>query len=235
MADVPNWAYTGNAADKALDQEVQRQKARRESAGQMRRIWIKTDTSKFLTFVDGNVHPKGYDLPFRFMEHQIQINGDWRNWFTCLGKECPLCEDGNKPYLAEAITVIDHTEFESAVDKKKHKDELRLFIAKTTVQKILKKNREKKKSLRGWRVEVSRTKPESPGTGDQFDYEERTELADSIQPPDYYELFAPKSRESILALLSGKAPAVDYNSTDTEAVNTSVGDSSEDGEDTVNF
>lgn len=234
MADSPNWAYTGNAADKALDQELSRQKARRESAGQMRRIWMKPDESKHITFVDGNVHPKGYDLPFRFMEHQVQINGDWRNWFTCLGKDCPACEDGNKPYLAEAITVIDHTEFESKIDKKKHKDEQRLFIAKTTVQKVLKKARDKKKSLRGWRAEVSRNKAESPGTGDSFDFEERTELPDNIQPPDYYVLFAPKSRDELLSILSGKPAQVDYNSTDTEAVNTTV-DAGEDGEDTVAF
>jgi hypothetical protein len=193
------------------------------------------DESKHITFIDGNVHPKGYDLPFRFMEHQIQINGDWRNWFTCLGKDCPACEAQNRPYLAEAITVIDHTEFDSKVDKKKHKDEQRLFIAKTTVQKILKKARDKKKSLRGWRVEVSRTTAEAPGTGNSFDFEEKTELLDSVQPPDYFTLFAPKTREELIALLSGKTAYVDYNSTDTEVVNTTVDNSDADSEDVVPF
>jgi hypothetical protein len=142
-----------------------------------------------------------------------------------------LCEAQNRPYLAEAITVIDHTEFESKVDKKKHKDEHRLFIAKTTVQKILKKARDKKKSLRGWKVEVSRTKAESPGTGDSFDFEEKTELPDTVQPPDYFVLFAPKSREELVGILSGKTTFVDYNSTDAEVVNTTVdsSDADEDG------
>jgi len=240
MADRPNWAFTGNNADKALDRELAVQKDRREKAGQIRRIWMPADESKHITFVDGNQHPKGYDLPFRFMEHQIQIAGDWRNWFTCLGKDCPLCEAQNRPYLAEAITVIDHSEYTSKVDKKLHKDEMRLFVAKSTVQKILKKARDKKKSLRGWKVEVSRTKNESPGTGDSFDFEEKVELDPSIQPLDYYALFAPKTREELDSILSGKGPSVDYNSSDEEAVdaadpkvvNTKV---TEDEDDPVDF
>lgn len=209
------WAFTGQAAEDALASEVQAQEMRREEASKTRRFWIKEiGASRSITFVDGQKHPKGYDLPFAFMEHGIQmfVGGKKRwNQFTCLGKGCPMCAQGDRPYLARVYTVIDHTEYTSQ-DGKVHKDELRLFVAKTTVQKILNKYIEKKKSLRGWKVDVSRLSPQSASTGDQFIFDEHTDLDNSIQPVDYFEMLAPKSPEDIKKVLSGlSGSSVGYN------------------------
>jgi hypothetical protein len=222
MGNAPSWAYTGDRANKALDAELEKQKKRREAGGKVPRIWMKADKNKILTFVDGMTHPKGYDLPFAFMEHQIKINDDWKNWFTCLGRGCPLCEGNNKPYLARAYTVIDHSEWESKADKKTHKDEIRLFVCKTKVGKILQKAADKKKGLRGWRVDVSRATDESPNTGDTFDWEEKTELPLDVLPLDYAELFAPKTKEEIVKILSGVMEPVGYDEDDATPVNTEV-------------
>lgn len=205
--DVP-WYYTGDEADSALEKEVERQKKAKEDAGKMRRFYLPAEHKSRVTFVDGNVHPKGYKLPFAFMEHNLKLNGHWRNWFTCIGKGCPLCEHGNKPYLATVYTVIDHNKW---TDKQGgiHENEPRLFVAKTSAQRILKAKAEKKGGLQGWTVEVTRVKSESPSTGDDFDFEERNGFDISkIEIADYREIFAPKSLEELQEIFSGSSGTV---------------------------
>jgi hypothetical protein len=211
-----SWAFTGQAADDVLNSAIKDQEFRYEESKKTRRFWIKEiGVSKSVTFVDGLKHPKGYDLPFRFMEHDVILfigGKQQRRQFSCCGKDCILCAQGNRAYLAEASTIIDHTEFVGK-DGKQHKDELRLLVAKITVQGILKKYRDKKKSLRGWKFDVSRATGQSATTGDQFILDEHTELDASIQPPDYFELLAPKSQEDMKKILAGLNPTspVGYN------------------------
>lgn len=209
-----SWYDTGEAAEKKSEQVLEEQERNREENSKNRifRFWMppskddKPDT--FLTFVDDLQHPSGYPLPFVFNEHQLQINGNWKNWFTCPGDGCPLCASGDRPSLVAAFTVIDHSEW---TDKKGkvHKDELKLYMAKTKVNKILRKMMKKKGSLRGWKCEVTRATGESPSTGDGFDFEDRITLSDDIQPPDYMELFKPKSMEDLAKVVKGEADLVD--------------------------
>jgi hypothetical protein len=162
------------------------------------------------------------------MEHQLKIGEGkraWQNWFTCLGRGCPLCEGNNKPYLATAYTVIDHTRWESKTDKKVHENEIRLFVCKSEVAKTLSKAAIKRKGLRGWKVDVSRTTDKSPSTGNSFDWEEKTELTNDLQPIDYMEAFAPKTIEEINKILSGQIDQVDYDAEDQTPVNTKVSSS----------
>jgi hypothetical protein len=57
--------------------------------------------------------------PVGFWEHQVKLNGDWRNWFSCplqneVEDECPLCEHGEyRAYFAGAMTGLDITPFET--------------------------------------------------------------------------------------------------------------------------
>jgi hypothetical protein len=217
-----SWFDTGSKADEALDRELESQEERRKNAtgSRLYRFWMPAGGEQYVTFVDGEMHPEGYALPFVFYEHQLKLNGSWKNWFTCPGEGCPLCENGNRPSLVAAYTVIDHNEW---TDKKGnvHKDELKLFMAKPSVNKILRKMARKKGGLRGWKVELTRGTSEDPSTGKQFDFEERVELPEDIQPGDYMSLFAPKSKDELAAVHGGgggDAPSLNVDA-DDETVN----------------
>lgn len=115
------------------------------------------------------------DEPPRFKEHQIQIQGNWFNFATCPGpEECPLCQVGHKPYYAAAWTVIDRNEYKGK-DGRVYKDQLRLFIAKFRVAKLLDRETKFLKTkkgvatgLAGLVYNVVRTDEKSPNTGDSF-------------------------------------------------------------------
>ena len=97
----PSWAFTGQQAEDVLSNAAKEQEIRYEDSKKARRFWVVLGETKSITFVDGLKHPKGYDLPFMFMEHDVTLyigGNKQRKQFTCLGKECPLCAQGNKPY-----------------------------------------------------------------------------------------------------------------------------------------
>ncbi len=197
-----DWFLTGNEAEERITEESKKQQGRGKF---VRRYWLPVGVENSITFVDGPSHPAGYKLPFVCLEHQLYLSGHWRNWLTCLSRMtdeqgnkviCPICESGAAPYLAGAYTVIDHNEW---TDKQgvNHKDELRLFIVKGKVLKILKRAAAKRNGLRGWKVDVSRADNFSPSTGDTFDFTERVELPKDIQPFDYREVLKPKSESEL--------------------------------------
>lgn len=130
------------------------------------RFWMPKGTTTRIVFLDDN--PPVYD------EHNLQINGSWKNWFTCkkqFGEECSICEGGTYAYTAGAYTILDGSEW---TDKKGavHKDEKKLYIAKMDTLKKLKQISAKRGGLRGCVFEVTRTDGDkSPGTGDMFDFE----------------------------------------------------------------
>jgi len=214
-----SWFNTGKSADEALDTELENQEQRRKAAtgDRIYRFWMPPGGEQHVTFVDGEMHPDGYPLPFVFYEHQLKMNGSWKNWFTCPGDDCPLCDAGNRPSLVAAYTVIDHNEW---TDKRGnvHKDELKLFMAKPSVNKILRKMAKKKGGLRGGKVEVIRGTSEDPSTGKQFDFEEKVDLPDTIQPADYMELFQPKSKSELAAVHGGGETDDSYVGADDETV-----------------
>lgn len=163
------------------------------------RFWLPQDTSAKIVFLDDN--------PPIIEEHQVQIDGDWRNWFTCLrmlGEACPICDNlDNKPYTVGFYTVLDMTEW---TDKsgKLHKNELKLFPAKFKTLQVLKKLSAKRGSLEGVVFEVHRTTSDAPNTGDIFDYEgkltkeEILELNPEAKPFDYAEILRPKEVAEIM-------------------------------------
>lgn len=202
-----DWWKAGDDVDQAIEDEDERREKVR--AGQVWRWYLKDGQEKTGTFVDGDESPHGLETPFVFMEHQVEINGDFKNWFTCIqgrkgpdGKkmDCPLCKGGNQAYLAGAFTIIDHTIWKDKGGKK-HKDDKKLFVCKSQVLKVLRKAMAKKEGLRGWRVEISRTGEKTPNTGDQFDFESRTELDDEMQPFDYRKEFKPKTYDELMEIV----------------------------------
>jgi len=216
-----SWYSTGSDADEAVKDEVARQEAAREerSRNQIRRWWMRPtdeDDEKHLVFVDDEKHPDGYKLPFVFREHNIHLNGHWRNWFTCIeglpgedGKpqHCPLCRAENRPYLAAAYTVQNRDSYTVKDGSIRNADgtELNLFVCKTKVYKMIRKASKKKKGLRGWLVEVTRTSSDAPNTGDLFEFEEWNQLPKNVVPYDYMTLFMPKSEKELVDILAGGA------------------------------
>lgn len=127
------------------------------------RFYLPAEKSNEITFIT--------DLPFIYHEHNMQIDGSWKHWFTCKKKNCSLCRSGNSNYRAYAYLVIDHSEWTDK-DGNEHKDELRLFVCKTRVASRLMKIREKKGTMRGVRVEAYRSEKRASNVGDTFTVEE---------------------------------------------------------------
>lgn len=193
------WYLTGEEAEE-FQEDIDEKRAANQD--KVFRFWMPPKTSGHITFVDNPVHPSGFKLPFAYLEHNPFLNGSYKNWFTCPGEDsCPLCKAGNRPALVAAYTIIDHSEWDDRSGKH-HKDEVKLYIVKSKVLKVLRKAATKKGSLRGWFVEVSRTDDLSPNTGDQFDFEKQVELPTTIQPFDYPTILAPKSLDELSELVA---------------------------------
>ena len=189
MTEVPSWMVgTGLETDMSGDPR---------GSGSFLRYWMPKSTSRKLVFLtDGDKAPV-------IWEHQVQLNGSWKNWFTCLqplGRPCPLCQfaaANNNKYSRSKVclfTVIDTAEF---TDKngKARKNERRLFVAKQKITEKLKRRcsrlMEKGLNLRGALFEVYRTgDDQSPGTGEDFEYVEHVDLSvfPEVDEFDYSEL-----------------------------------------------
>lgn len=212
-----NWFRTGESAKKALVREQARREelSKQQSTGdRVFRFYLPSKTTTKLTFLDAPTHPQGFTFPFIFKEHQIKMNGSWRNWFTCLAvvgeggirQRCPLCEDGDTPTIVSAYTVIDHSEWEK--DGKTHKDEIKLFVCKMVTHEKLEAQMAKRGTLRGAQYEVTRgSGDKSANCGDTFDFEGFIDLGQygNPAPMDYFAAFAPLTPEAMSrAVFGGK-------------------------------
>lgn len=212
-----SWYQSGAEAEKKVDVEDAAKKARKAEMDEKRknaiyRFWMKSDTRQHITFLDDVTSPFGYNTPFIFQEHNVQLNGRWNNFFTCIEgiphpetgvkQTCPLCKEGLQPQLVAAYTVIDHNEW---TDKKSkvHVDEPKLFVCKTPVQKTLRHAAAKRGGLRGWKVEASRGDGNSAATGSEFDFEVQSDAFADVALKDYREVFKPKTAEELQKILGG--------------------------------
>lgn len=163
------------------------------------RFWLPGEANAKIVFLDDN--------PPIIEEHQLKLNNDWRNWYTCLrivGETCPICDElDDKPYTVGFYTIIDTTEW---TDKKgeTHKNQLKLFAAKFQTLQILKRLSGKRGSLAGCVFDVYRSSKDAPNTGDVFDFEGKLDKEDilKLNPEaavfDYNEILAPKKAGDIL-------------------------------------
>lgn len=183
----------------------------------IKRFWVPKGASKTIVFLD--------DEAFRFWEHNISIDGSWRNFFVCLKKnmqeDCPLCNTDNNPYFVGFYTVIDKTGYRDKSGKE-HKNEKVLFPAKPQILEKLKKKSDQKKGLVGCVFEVTRgSGPKSSNVGDDFDFVEKSELSTDfpdmdITPYKYEEIFKPMTSEQLMKVVAksksdvAEADAVPY-------------------------
>lgn len=136
------------------------------------RIWIKPGSSAEFVFVD--------NAPCTLMEHNPKINGDFKNWLTCMqGIYDPVvcCEKlGSKSkYFVGYWTVIDCTKW---TDKKgnTHQFELKYYPGKyKTVKRF--ELRTQTKPITGQLWKATRLDDKSPNVGDELESLRETDPA----------------------------------------------------------
>jgi hypothetical protein len=181
-----SFLHKGGSAKSMIEDAEAKAQAAMDAAGKPWRFRI--DGKKLgqefpITFVDGNLNDEGMiDCPV-FYEHTLFMAGKWQN-IICLEsaqeEPCPLCEVGHGPYLACAMTIIDHSEYKRK-DGSVAKDQKKLLIAKRTSLKVLQKIATKRGGLAGCRFEVTRTTEKEPNIGNMFEFVEKTDIKTLIE------------------------------------------------------
>lgn len=188
---MPSFLKTGAAAREALAKAEAQTEAKKAAAGNVQRFWLPEGKSATITFLDGVLDEHNTLASTMYWEHQVKMNGHWRNWFVCTHETepCPVCESGNQPSFVAAFTIIDHSEYTDRSGKV-HRDEKRLFVCKRDTYAILQQKAQKKDGLRGWKVDVARIGERSANVGNDFDFIERVTLEDheDFRPYDYEEV-----------------------------------------------
>lgn len=226
---MASWYETGT-------QGVEREKFEREKRRLVPwRFFLKVGQTSRIVFLDDFTRTRAVELPgsgevvkqpivpFCFNEHNLTVDGDWKNWFTCVAKitpPCPICSEGFYKYYIGMYTVLASYEDEHGVEKWSKK----LFAAKIDgIERIrlkqaqyAKDGRLADRQFQHCMFHVSRAGERSVVTGDDLEFIKkmtRDEVSAllpqpqqgqepiTIDPYDYEQLFAPKSREELIALL----------------------------------
>ena len=164
----------GAELTKQAEADIERRRA--ESGNTVFRYWMPDGAEQRITFLDGELSEAGLlDVP-RYWEHNLQINGSWKNWFPCTKDEepCPLC-DVKAPALVYALTIIDHRAWEDKQGRT-HQHERKLYICKGDTYKRLSKIAAKRDGLTGCTFDVSRIGDKAENVGNDFDFVEKLSL-----------------------------------------------------------
>ena len=120
---------------KALEDEKKRQEAFQNGKGSIYRLYIKEGEANivFLT-----------EEPVNFYEHTVKNTRNGKEYFdsvTCLGENCHLCDDGDRPSFKSAWLVLDLRPYEyedKKTGKKKTLDkQLKLYVTGTKTAGVL--------------------------------------------------------------------------------------------------
>jgi hypothetical protein len=159
---------------------VDEAKRQRDEESKVFRFFVKRGTERRITFLDGDLDQDGELSMTMYYEHNLYMNGNWRNFFVCTGNEdepCPICEEGKMPAMVAVFTVIDHTEY---VDRNgnTHKDQVMLLVAKRQTQKLLEYQAAKRGGIAGVTFDVARMdEDQSPAVGTSFDFVEKNDVS----------------------------------------------------------
>lgn len=190
--EIPSWLVTGLDSKLPADPNL--------SAGASVRFWMPKGSERQIIFLVNGVES------ISVFEHNVRLNGHWRNWFTCLkvlGRPCPLCDWADshrgefKRYPVTIFSVIDTHSYEDRAGKK-HSNERRLLCCKSDTADVLKRKWltriEAGQDLRGAMFKVFRSNGDkSPGVGDDFEFTRMVDLASfpESEPLDVAELVKP--------------------------------------------
>lgn len=178
------------------------------------RFWLKPGASAKVTFLDTE--------GFYFNEHELQLNGKWGNFYTCLSdfSECPLCENGFKAGYVCAYTVIDHSEYEGKNGKVKNQKKL-MVVRPAVMNKLARRRESLEGNLTYGLFQFTRDSKDECRTGEDIEFLKRLNREDLakfkpkdskdtdeefLKPFDYMTLFQPKSVEELRKLSGQSAP-----------------------------
>lgn len=204
-----SWMKSGKQAQQLMESEEAKAQQAYEESQKMRRFYLPAGGECKATFLDGKLDEDGVlDAP-RFLEHNVYMNGNWRNWFICTKEDepCPICEGGNDPKMVAVFTVIDHSSWKSPKTGTVYENQRKLFVCKRNTFKVLQKKAEKQGGLAGCTFDVSRTSDKDASCGNDFDFcEKRTKaqlieayptLKDEMGPANYEEEIVYESADEL--------------------------------------
>lgn len=186
-----------------------------------RRFWVPKDGTQSIIFLDNfdwRSEISGENVPvvpFALYEHQVQVDGDFRNphFFTCSGRGCPLCQ---AKYTKKRVSLLSVLNLWTDKEGKARATKQILPMFDGTAL-LIEGKKEKKGNLRGLKYSVSRTEDKSPRVGNDYEYEEN--VGDKIlemfpdvdlnpytltaeEALEYYKnLFMPKPEDEIRSFL----------------------------------
>ena len=168
----------GAEAHKAIKKDMKEAEIS-ASLGGVQGFWLKEGEDRPITFLDGNLTADGLLDTSSFNQHQVKMNGKFRNHFVCVEEDepCPLCQMGNYATLVSLFTIIDHTPYTDR-NGKVHVHERKLFVAKRETMTRLQKLATRHGGLTGWTVNVNRIGDKSPEVGTDFDFLEEQDLSE---------------------------------------------------------
>jgi hypothetical protein len=151
---------------------MQREQERLDSQHGPRRFYIPAGQEKEVVFVD--------DDPFCIYEHNPKIDGNFRNWLTCLSgtPQDPVCCKtlGSKTrYYCGYLTIVDCSVWEDQRGNS-HQYEMRLLQAKMKTLKKFRRKKESKGSLVSQLYMAVREDDKSPSCGDEFEHTREVEM-----------------------------------------------------------
>lgn len=171
MSEGNSWYKTGFGGIKNEEDRLQSQYG-------VPRFWIKKDTATKIVFLD--------DEPACIHEHSPKINGSWKNWFTCMKDVypddavcCTQLGHDSRSYVGY-FSVIDCTEWKDTKGNV-HNFEVKLFGAKLKTLKLLQAKKEDRENRLAGRIyKVRRTDENSPGVGNDFEFDSDVENWDKL-------------------------------------------------------
>jgi hypothetical protein len=164
----PSWLGSGYEG-------IEEEEKRLTRLAQPRRFWVKEGGSTEAVFIDSD--------PSTIYEHNVHMNGSWRNWFTC-GKgfhdEAACCAilGPRNAYYVGYYTVVDCRKWTDDSGKD-HQYELQMLPAKLGMLKIFRRkndDRADEGGLSGCMFKVHREGDKSPGIGSEWEFKRRADL-----------------------------------------------------------
>lgn len=160
-----SWYETGTEG-------IEREQARLDSQRGPGRLWIPPGADKDIVVAD--------DEPFCIHEHNPKMDGNYRNWLTCLRNaydEVVCCQvlGPKSRYYCGYVTIVDCSEWTDNRGNK-HQYEMRLLQLKMKSLKKFRRKKEDKGALVGTMWNFLREDNRSPTCGDEWTYKRDVEM-----------------------------------------------------------
>lgn len=151
---------------------VEKEQQRLDSAVGPGRLWIPAGQQKDIVCVD--------DDPFCVHEHNPKMNGNYRNWMTCLRnayEEVVCCQQlgPNSRYYCGYVTAVDCSKWTDQRGNE-HQYEMRLIQLKMKALKKYRRKKDEKGSLVGTMWNFHREDNRSPTCGDEWEFKRDVDM-----------------------------------------------------------